>query len=300
MKKSINFNRYNFKIAGNLYLPEGMDENKKYPAIVVVHPAGGVKEQTAGLYAEKLSKEGFITLAFDASHQGESEGYPRYLEDPNERVEDISSAVDYLTTLPYVDVNNIGTLGICAGGGYVIKSAQTEHRIKAVGTVSAVDIGAMFRSGGTKANLETLKAIGTQRTAEANGADVKYIGWVPNSEEEFNENTMEFLKEAYYYYRTPRAQHPNSKNLVSFTSFEKIMAFTAFDQISTLLTQPLLVIAGTDADTLQYSKDAYEMANGEKDIFLIEGATHVAMYDISEYVNQAVDKLTEFFRNNLK
>lgn len=300
MKKSINFKRSNFKIAGNLYLPKGMDESKKYPAIVVVHPAGGVKEQTAGIYAEKLSKEGFITLAFDASHQGESEGYPRYLEDPRERVEDISSAVDYLTTLSYVDTDNIGTLGICAGGGYVINSAQTEHRIKAVGTISAVDIGAMFRAGGTEVNLETLKAIGEQRTAEANGAEVKYIGWVPNSVEEFNENTMEFLKEAYYYYRTSRGQHPNSPNLVSFTSFEKIMAFTAFDQISTLLTQPLLVIAGTDADTLQYSKDAYEMANGEKDILLIEGATHVGMYDIEKYVDKAVNRLNEFFEKNLK
>lgn len=142
MKEKVFYNQTynNVKIAGELYKPENFDVNKKYPAIIVVHPAGGVKEQVAGLYAKKLSENGFITLAFDASYQGESGGKPHFLENPASRVEDVRSSVDFLTTLPFVDKENIGVLGICAGGGYAFNAAQTEMRIKAVATVSAFDL----------------------------------------------------------------------------------------------------------------------------------------------------------------
>ena len=119
--KSIKFRNGSIEMAANLFLPEGFSESKKYPAIAVAHPGGGVKEQTAGLYASKLAEEGFVTLAFDASYQGESSGEPRQLENPSTRVEDISAAIDYLTTLPYVDRDSIGVLGICAGGGYAVQ-----------------------------------------------------------------------------------------------------------------------------------------------------------------------------------
>jgi fermentation-respiration switch protein FrsA (DUF1100 family) len=197
---SVIFNKGSLKIAGNLYLPEKMEPNKKYPAIVVVHPGGGVKEQTAGLYAQKLSQQGFIALAFDAAHQGASEGFPRFLEDPAARVEDIRSAVDYLTTLSYVEADKIGALGICAGGGYAISAAQTEHRIKAVAGVSAVDIGLTFRTGwdgkGSLADqIKTLEAVAKQRTAEANGTDPMYVHYVPEVNE-LTEKTEPDLREA--------------------------------------------------------------------------------------------------------
>lgn len=301
MMKSVKFKHNNIDMAGNLYLPEGMDESKKYPAIVCVHPGGGVKEQTSGLYAENLSKQGFITLAFDASYQGESGGEPRLLEDPSERVEDVHCAVDYLTTLPYVDVDNIGVLGICAGGGYAINASQSNHRIKAVAGISSVDIGGLFRAQGKEASLATIQAANVQRTAEANGAELQYIPWVPNSLEEIDENTTTLMREAYDYYRTPRAQHPNSTNRFLFRSVEKILTFSAFSNLDTLLTQPLLIIAGAEADTLMFSEEAYEKAASEdKELFLIEGATHVDMYDIPKYVNPALEKLTIFFNKNLK
>ena len=145
--KSVQFKNGNLKMAGNLYLPAGFDVAKTYATIVVVHPGGGVKEQTAGLYAQQLAAQGFVTLAFDASHQGASEGLPRFLDDLMKRVGDIYSAVDYLTTLPYVDAKRIGALGICAGSGTTVKAAMTERRIKALATVSGVDVGAATRKG---------------------------------------------------------------------------------------------------------------------------------------------------------
>lgn len=301
--QAVHFQNGPWKMAGNLYLPKNMEQGKKYPAIITVHPGGSVKEQASGLYAKKLAEQGFITLAYDASHQGESEGLPRYLENPTERVEDIRSAVDYLTTLPQVDAEKIGVVGICAGGGFAVSAAQTEHRLKAVATASAVDIGTTFRQGwngkGTVADqLNTLNAIAKQRTAEANGAAPMYTQYVLE-QNEITADTERDMKEASDYYRTPRSQHPNSQNKVLFTSFDKVLAFNAFAQIDTLLTQPVLFVVGTEAGSRWQSEMAYEKATSPKEMFLIEGATHVDLYDISKYVDKAVVKMADFFHKQL-
>ena len=301
--QAVHFQNGPWKMAGNLYLPKNMEQGKKYPAIITVHPGGGVKEQTSGLYARKLAEQGFITLAYDASHQGESEGVLRYLENPTERVEDIRSAVDYLTTLPQVDTEKIGVVGICAGGGFAVSAAQTEHRIKAVATASAVDIGTTFRQGwngkGTVADqLNTLNAIAKQRTAEAGGAEPMYTKYVPE-QNEITADTEQDMKEASDYYRTPRGQHPNAQNKVLFTSFDKVLAFNAFSQIDTLLTQPVLFVVGTEAGSRWQSEMAYEKATSPKEMFLIEGATHMDLYDISKYVDKAVVKMADFFHKQL-
>ncbi|SDK40089.1 Dienelactone hydrolase family protein [Agrobacterium fabrum] len=142
-----NSNNPTITMSAVINFPEGFDESKTYPAIVVSHPGGGVKEQTAGTYAAKLAKFGFVTIAYDASYQGESGGEPRQLENPHIRTEDVSAVIDYLTTLAYVDNDRIGAMGICAGAGYTANAASQDRRIKAIGTVSAVNIGSMFRNG---------------------------------------------------------------------------------------------------------------------------------------------------------
>lgn len=162
-------NKLGITVAGNIYYPADFDASKSYAAIVIVPPAGGVKEQTAGIYAEKLAGKGFITLPIDPSYQGESGGEPRYREEPLARVEDIRGAVDHLTSLPYVDENRIGALGICAGGGYVVNAAMTERRIRAVGTSVPVNAGRENRAGGSQTAIATLEAIVGQRTAERHG-----------------------------------------------------------------------------------------------------------------------------------
>jgi uncharacterized protein len=183
-------------IAAVINFPEGFAEGKKYPTVIVAHPGGGVKEQTAGLYARKLAENGFVTIAFDASYQGESTGEPRQLEDPYIRTEDVSAVVDYLTTRPYVDPDRIGGMGICAGAGYTANAAINDRRIKAVGTVSAVNIGSMFRNGWDN-NIKSADAIpalengSKARTAEAGGAATVTMPLAPLRKEDAPNKELE-------------------------------------------------------------------------------------------------------------
>lgn len=202
--KAVRFKSKTWEVAADLRFPKDFDEKQKYPAIVCGHPISGCKEQTAGIYAEKLAEQVYVTLAFDASFQGESGGEPRFLEDPAARVEDFRCAVDYLVTLDYVDENRIGALGICGGGGYAANATMTDHRIKALGTVVAANYGRLMREGDLSpdADLQTLKAIGEQRTAEARGAEPKITTYIPNSPEEREQagiNDIDIVEAVEYY-----------------------------------------------------------------------------------------------------
>ena len=295
--QSVRFKNGPIMLAGNVYLPPEFSANRQYSALVVVHPGGGVKEQTAGLYAERLAAQGFVTLAFDASHQGESGGEPRLLESPQARVEDVRAAVDFLNTLAYVDAARIGALGICAGSGYTRKASTLERRIKAVATVSAVDTGAAARKGweGTapvSTQIATLEAVAAQRTVEARGAAPKYVEYVP---ELLDSSTHRDMREAHEYYRKGPNMHPNSPNRMLFTSLDKMIAFTGFDQVEKLLTQPLLVVAGSAAGSLWHSRELHAKAPGPKELFIIDGATHMDLY-AGQHVSQVVAKLSPFYK----
>jgi len=304
MRTNVTFKSNGMKIAGHMYLPDNYKEGEKRPAIVVGHPCGGVKEQTAGLYAKKLSEKGFITLAFDASYQGESEGDPRYLEDPFARAEDVKSAVTFLETRNEVDEQRIGALGICASGGYVPFAAETDRRIKAIGTVSAVDLGDMVRKGlrnSTVPNLEhLLEESNNARTEEAKGQPPRLEHIVPNTPEEVPKDAPTGVREATDYYRTARAQHPNSQNWILVRSIDRIAEYSAYDHVDMISPHPLLMIAGTSADTRYFSEMAIEKAKEPKELFLIEGATHIGLYDKKEYVDPAVEKLDSFFNQHLR
>lgn len=308
VKEKVWFNKTtdNIRLAGEMYYPEGFSATKQYPSIVVVHPGGGVKEQTVAIYARKLAEKGYVTLTFDSAYQGESEGTPRHLEDPESRVEDIRSAVDYMTTKGFVDRDNIGALGICAGGGYTVHAAQTEARIKAVATVSAVDGGRTRREGlgGTmtdEGRNKMLAEIAAQRTAEANGAAPRYINYVPNSLESIPDGPgSDNLREYYDYYRTPRGMHPRSENIYLFTSLDKMFAYTAFDHVDWISPRPLLMIVGSRAATKYLSEDAMKMAKEPKELYVIPGASHIDLYDRPEYVDPAVAKLASFYGQYLK
>ncbi len=300
--QKVKFKNRNWDTVANLHLPDNFDETQNYPAIVCVHPGGSVKEQTAGLYAEKLAQKGFIALAYDASFQGESGGEPRYFEDPASRVEDIRYAVDYLTTLNFVDKSHIGLLGICAGGGYAANATLKERRIKAVATISGVNIGRAFREANF---LETLEAVSSQRTAEANRAEPMITNWTPNSSEEAKQAGISDLDmlEAINYYRTPRGEFPTSDNKLLFASMANLIMFDAFHLAEFLLTQPLLIIVGDKVGSFGSYRDGFDLyqkaASKNKKIHIVNGAGHYDLYDKPQATSEALDKLVPFYQENL-
>ncbi|MFJ2281832.1 alpha/beta hydrolase [Pseudomonas sp. NPDC087803] len=303
MKTNVSFLSNGLKLAGHLYTPANLQPGEQRPAIVVAHPFGGVKEQTAGLYAAKLAANGLIALAYDASYQGESAGEPRYLEDPFVRAEDIKSAVDFLANHASVNPQRIGALGICASGGYVPFAAQTDRRIRAVATVSAADIGLLYREGlgghGTPEQLkELLEQVNEQRTREARGEPVRIDPIVPETAD-ISEDTPTLFREGSDYYRTARAQHPNSPNKYVFTSIGRIAAYSSYDHIDLISPHPLLMIAGSEADTRYFSEMAIEKALEPKELVLIEGTSHIDLYDKEQFVGPAVEKMVGFFKQYL-
>ncbi len=303
--KPVFFLKYDMKIAGLLFLPKDFDETKKYPAIVVTHPGGGCKEQCPSLYAWNLAQKGHVALAFDASHQGGSEGLPRYVEDPFSRVEDIRSAVDFLTTLPCVDRERIGAMGICAGGGYTMSAIQTDARIKAAAGISTWCVGNSARNGFPGVNIENfmgklLKEVAEARTREANGGEPEYWTYVPDTPEECDENTSVIQREACEYYRTDRCHYPTTSNRYLVSSNDKLASFDAFAFLDTVAPRPLLFIIGEKADTRYFTEDALLRAKAPKELFVVPGATHVDLYDKPEFVGPVVEKLAEFFGKSLK
>lgn len=295
-------NRISIDVAGDLYMPRNIDPSKKYKAIVVGHTFTGIKEQTSGLHAQKLAELGYITLAFDASFWGDSGGMPRNIEVPEIRVEDFSAAVDFLSNHALVDPNSIGGLGICGGGGYVVSAAAIDHRIKAVATVSMYDLGRARRQGLGDAitfeqRMKTLDRIGELRTKEFRGeARTDTLGVPDKLTEKDTQNTREF----YDYYRTPRAQHPNTDTSYSLSSQAPMMNFFPFAQIETISPRPLLFIVGEKAVSAYFSEDAYSKAAEPKELFVIPGASHVDLYDVPKHLAVSIPKLDKFFKDNLK
>ena len=291
-------------IAANVYTPAGYDKTKKYPAIVVAHPNGGVKEQVAGLYAELLAKQGYIVIAPDAAYQGASGGTPRNVDTPSSRTADLHAAADFISTYAGVDANRIGILGICGGGGYTLNAAKTDKRFKAVATLSMFNTGLVRRNGFKNSQVATiqqrLKEASEAREEEARGGQVRYVGNMPKmSKEEVAKMPFELYREGYEYYLETHA-HPNSTFRYTQSSLLDLMRFDATDQIE-LINQPLLMLAGSKADTRDMTEDAFAKAvNAQpKELYLLEGATHIQTYWKEPYVTQAVKKLTEFFKKNL-
>lgn len=286
-------------IAANVYTPANYDPSKKYPAIVLAHPNGGVKEQVAGLYAQSLAESGYITIAADAAYQGASGGQPRNVDKPANRIEDIHGMADFITQYPGVDINRVGLLGICGGGGYSLKAAQSDKRFKAVATLSMFNSGEVRRNGFMNSQVSTiqerLKQATDARAQEVAGGEIIYAGVANPTDEEIAKITTNLYREGYmYYYRTHA--HPNSTFKYTMSSLLYLMTFDAATNMD-LINQPLLMIAGSKADTKYMTDEAFSKATNakNKELFLIQGATHIQTYHVPEYVAQAVKKLNEFF-----
>lgn len=299
-KINMSFDSQGLRLAGHLYLPDG----NGLPAVVVGHPGSGVKEQAAGLYARKLADQGYAALAFDAAYQGESEGLPRGLEDPAHRIEDLKAAVSFLTTRPEVDAERIGALGICASGGYVLNATASDHRIRAVATVSGVDIARQFRFGADGDQDPAvfqgmLDAAAAARTAEARGDGPQSFPLFPPTPEVGRELGGEHGFEGVEYYCTPRGEHPRSTKVMPWASIDHLALFDAWAAVPLIGNRPLLSILGRRAVTAWMGVEAFQRHTGPKRIVWVEGASHVDLYDKPEFVDPAVKELDAFYAASL-
>ena len=291
------------KIAANVYTPANYDPAKKYPAVVVAHPNGGVKEQVAGLYAQRLAEQGYITVAADAAYQGASEGQPRNVDKPASRIEDIHGMADFISQYAGVDQQRLGLLGICGGGGYSLAAAQTDKRFQAIATLSMFNSGRVRRNGYGDSQLDTieqrLQQASAARAQEAAGGEVLYAGDANLTDEQIAKLPFALYRQGYEYYWKTYA-HPNSTFKYTMSSLLDLMRFDATNQIE-LIDKPLLMIAGSKADSLYMSKEAFPKASGtqDKELFLIDGATHIETYWVPEYVDAAMGKLTAFYARTL-
>lgn len=290
-------------IEANVYTPANYDPQKQYAAIVVAHPNGGVKEQVAGLYAQHLAERGYITIAADAAYQGESAGQPRSVDQPVHRIEDIHGMADFITRFPGVDAARLGLFGICGGGGYSLSAAKTDKRFKSVATLSMFNSGRVRRNGFADSQLATvqqrLKQASDARAQEKAGGKILYAGDADMTDQQIAALPFEMYRQGYEYYWRTHA-HPGSTFKYTMSSLLDLMRWDATDQIE-LIEQPLLMIAGSQADSLYMTEAAFAKATGtkNKELFKIEGATHIETYWVPQYVEAALGKLTPFFAKNL-
>ena len=299
----VKYKLHGLEVVANVYTPANFDSTKKYPAIVVAHPNGGVKEQVAGLYAQHLAEQGYITITADAAFQGGSGGEPRSVDKPAYRIEDIHGMADFITRYPGVDAARLGLLGICGGGGYSLAAAKTDKRFKSVATLSMFNSGRVRRNGFADSQVGTIQERLQQATAaraqEAAGGEILYAGDANLTDAQIAALPFEMYRQGYAYYWKTHA-HPNSTFKYTRSSLLDPMRWDATDQIE-LIDQPLLMIAGSKADSLYMTEDAFAKATGtkDKDLFKIDGATHIETYWVPKYVDAAMGKLKPFFARTL-
>jgi fermentation-respiration switch protein FrsA (DUF1100 family) len=298
-------NQFGDRVAGNLFVPNDMNRSNRNPAIVVSHPMGAVKEQSANLYAQKLAEQGFVTLSIDLPYWGSSEGKARNLVAPDNYAEGFNASVDYLRTLDYVDRERIGALGICGSGSWVISAAKIDPRIKAVGTVSMYDMGAANRFGlGRSVTLaqrrQMLDQVAAQRDAEFAGAEPEYTSGTVH---ELTADSTPVEREFYDFYRTsrgaftPEGATPQTTTHPTLTSNARFLNYFPLEEIETISPRPMMIVTGETAHSREFAEDAYRRAAEPKELVLVPGAGHVDLYDRVDVI--PFDRLTQFYRRTL-
>lgn len=293
--KKITFKSGGFSLTGNLFYPETYQEGKKLPAIVCSAPASGVKEQVVGFYAEKLSKHGFITLAFDYTGYGESEGGNTFYENPYIKMEDIKNAISYLRTLSEVDKNNVFNFGVCMGSAYSVYATATDGRVKAVATASPifnVKETQLMIYGGNVAVRDVLKNASEARQKYYETGEETHFAPLPDDSDALPEQMREMIQ----YYTIGAGNCPTWRNKTLAWSTETMLAFSVEQCTDLLEAVPVFMIYGDQAYTANNNEEIYNAIEGDKDRFVVEGATHFDYYYKEEYVNPAVEKIAAFYK----
>lgn len=294
-------NRFGIEIAADLYRRKDFDESVSHQALVIGPPHGGVKEQGPGVYAQEMARRGFVALAFDPSYNGQSSGEPRHITSPEVFVEDFSAGVDFLGTLPSVDREQIGAIGICGSGGFALSAAQVDPRIKAVATAAMYDISGMNRNGWQDSataddRRQTLARVAQQRWADVDAGQPALTPTFPAEipAEGLDPITSEFFE----YYVADRGHHPRSIGGFTVTSTPAHINFGALQHIEDIAPRPILLITGDQAHSRYFSDTIHQQAAGHSELVVVPGARHIDFYDRTDVI--PFDQLKGFFSAHLK
>ncbi len=294
-------NRYSITLAADLYARK--NAGGRLPAIAVSGPFGAVKEQSSGLYAQKMAEYGYLTIAFDPSFTGESGGQPRYVASPDINTEDFCAAVDFLSVQENVDPERIGIIGICGWGGMAVNAAAQDTRIKATAAMTMYDMtrvnaNGYFDSENTADTRYAKKqAMNAQRTKDYFSGSYALAGGVVDP---LPGDAPQFVKDYYAYYKTPRGYHPRSLNSNGGWNATSSLSFLNMPilQYASEIRSAVLLVHGEKAHSRYFSEGVYEKLTGEnKELLIIPGANHTDLYDRMDVI--PFDKLDAFFRDNL-
>ena len=301
-KKVTFHNRYGITLAADMYTPRGAEG--KLPAIAVSGPFGAVKEQSSGLYAQKMAELGFLTIAFDPSYTGESSGTPRYVASPDINTEDFCAAVDFLSVQENVDPERIGIIGICGWGGMALNAAAIDTRIKATAAMTMYDMTRVTANGyfdaedSEQARFEKKKAMNAQRIEDYKSGTYALAGGLVDP---LPEDAPQFVKDYYAYYKTPRGYHSRSLNSNSGWNVTSSLSFLNMPilQYSSEIRSAVLLVHGEKAHSRYFSETAYSKLTGDnKELLIIPGANHTDLYDQMDVI--PFEKLKAFFEEYLK
>jgi hypothetical protein len=303
--KKITFvNRYGITLAADMYIPKNAEG--KLPAIAVSGPFGAVKEQSSGLYAQKMAEKGFITIAFDPSYTGESGGQPRYVASPDINTEDFSAAVDFLSVQDNVDPEKIGIIGICGWGGFAINAAAMDTRIKATVASTMYDMTRVTAKGyndsadNADARYAAKQAMNAQRIIDYKNGSYERAGGVIDP---LPEDAPQFIKDYHAYYKTPRGYHKRSLN--SNEGWNKTSALSLMNMpilaYSGEIRNAVMIVHGEKAHSRYFGEDAFKKLKGKnKELYIVPGANHTDLYDGGDNNYIPFDRIEKFFRDNLK
>lgn len=294
MKEKVHFRNEGLMLAGSLYKPVNFDPTKKYPAILVGGSWTTVKEQMSGLYAEQLAKHGFITLAIDPRYFGESEGQPRFWENPDAKISDFKSAISYLDSLPAVDNNNIFLTAVCASAGYLAIVAAEDKRVKGLATIAAwLHDGEAVKLvyGGEEGVQTRIKQAQEARKLFAETGEVNYIPAISKTD------TSAAMFGNFDYYLNPNrgavAQWSATKFAVM--SWEDWLTFNPMP-IAKQIMVPVLMVHSDDAVLPAYVRRFFkDIPHNNKVLHWIEG-TQFDFYDEPGHVAEAVAAINVFFK----
>ena len=301
--KKITFKSEGLNLIGNLFYPSDFQEGNNYPAIIVSGSWTTVKEQMAGLYAQKLSEKGFISLAFDFRNFGESEGKPRFYESPTLKKEDIKNAVSYLEGLEVVDSSKIGAFGVCAGSMYTLMTASEDRRIKSVVTAASwlhdVEAVKLFY-GGEEGVIAKIEAAQKAKSNYAKDGVVEYIPTISTEDEHAA------MYGPYDYYLNPQrgAIKEWSADKFAVMSWEDWLTADPMPTAQNL-NRPTLMIHSDGAVLPQYTRNYFgQIASNDKHLHWmktdLDSPFHqFNYYDQAEEVSEVVEEASKWFAKKM-